>query len=249
MKPTARERADRDADDLSYLSRLLSFSQPTDQAERTARSLLERFGSFAAIAEASADELMRTAGMDASSAVLFLCLNESLRRYAEGDARGRAFRKVSDLAEFLRGRFVGLDHEHLCLMLFDREMRLLDCGTVAFGSPGSSPVPLNRILEKAIWKHADFAVLSHNHPPGIALPSDADIEVTYQISEALRMIHVSLIDHLVISDDRFVSLMKQNYWSQNVLKWEEDPPFDFASFYDVDETTYRFSALTEDGNK
>ena len=74
------------------------------------------------------------------------------------------------------------------------------------GGADSSELNLRRLVENALLASASAVILSHNHPSGIALPSTEDYVTTERVQEALRMVGVTLVDHIIVADDDFVSM-------------------------------------------
>lgn len=73
---------------------------------------------------------------------------------------------------------------------------------------------MRKIIEMAVLYNAKFAVLSHNHPSGLALPSNDDIKTTEKVYRALRLIDVVLIDHIIVADDDYVSLKDSGFMDE-----------------------------------
>lgn len=88
---------------------------------------------------------------------------------------------------------------------------MIDSVLLTTGAINSAEIPSRLMLEKAIFKKASCAVLAHNHPHGIAVPSDSDIQLTYNAAEVLGMINIPLLEHLVFAENRYACIMKSHY--------------------------------------
>ena len=88
---------------------------------------------------------------------------------------------------------------------------MIDSILLTTGAINSAEIPSRLMLEKAILKRASCAVLAHNHPHGIAVPSDSDIQLTCHAAEVLGMINIPLLEHLVFAENRYACIMKSNY--------------------------------------
>ena len=88
---------------------------------------------------------------------------------------------------------------------------MIDSVLLATGTINSAELPSRLMLEKAIHKKASCAVLAHNHPHGMAVPSDSDIQLTYHAAEVLGMINIPLLEHLVFAENRYSCIMKSHY--------------------------------------
>ena len=81
----------------------------------------------------------------------------------------------------------------------------------------SAGVPIRRVVEVALSYNASAVILAHNHPSGIALPSEEDVETTRLLARALQAVEIVLTDHLVIADNDFVSLAQSGlYKAQSI---------------------------------
>ena len=65
---------------------------------------------------------------------------------------------------------------------------------------------IRSLIEQTVRTNASSVIIAHNHPGGVALPSPEDIETTKRIIEAMRMINVHVVDHIIVADDDYVSL-------------------------------------------
>lgn len=201
--------------DHEVLEMLLYYSKPRGDTNETAHMLLERFGRIDTVFEASAEELMQIDGVGQHSAVLMQLIRESARRYTRAAMQSRKrFTHIRDVAEFANACFVGATTEQLYLFLFNNGMEMIDFVLLTTGAINSAEIPTRLMLEKAILKKASCAVLAHNHPHGMAVPSDSDIQLTYHAAEVLQLINIPLLEHLVFAENRFTCIMKTHYHLQ-----------------------------------
>nr|WP_305119665.1 MULTISPECIES: JAB domain-containing protein [unclassified Ruminococcus] len=120
---------------------------------------------------------------------------------------------IKNIGGRLVHKFVGRDYEAVVLMLLDVKYKEVFCGVISKGSVNSCDLYIRKIIEHAMIYNATFAVIAHNHPSGIALPSMADIETTKTLSSALSLVGVRLLDHIVVADDDYVSMKQSNLCS------------------------------------
>ena len=100
----------------------------------------------------------------------------------------------------------GLRDEAVCALCLDAKCKPLACRILGWGSVNAAGVPIRKIVEFALSVNATSVVLAHNHPSGIALPSQADIAATERLSTALDAVGIVLADHIIVSDEDFVSM-------------------------------------------
>ena len=124
---------------------------------------------------------------------------------------------IDNIGENLKYKFVGRDYEAVVLLLLDSKHKEVFCGVVNKGSVSACEVYVRKIIELAVQYNAKFAVLAHNHPSGVALPSNADILTTKKVYQALRLIDVVLIDHIIVADDDYVSLKESGFMNELII--------------------------------
>ncbi|MEN7342123.1 MAG: DNA repair protein RadC, partial [Pseudomonadota bacterium] len=99
-----------------------------------------------------------------------------------------------------------LPHEIFCCLYLDNQHRVLGFETLFRGTIDGTSVHPREVVKQALAYNAAAIIVAHNHPSGCAEPSQADADITKRLSEALRMVEVRLLDHLVIGDNQAVSL-------------------------------------------
>ncbi len=198
--------------DHEILEMLLYYSKPRCDTNETAHLLLERFGRIDNVFEATPEELMQIDGIGQHSAVLMQLIRESARRYTKAVMQNRKrFSHIREVAEYAHACFVGATTEQLYLFLFNNGMEMLDSILLTTGAINSAEIPSRIMIEKAILKKASCAVLAHNHPHGMAVPSDSDIQLTYHAAEVMGLINIPLLEHLVFAENRYACIMKTHY--------------------------------------
>ncbi|MBE6632761.1 MAG: DNA repair protein RadC [Ruminococcaceae bacterium] len=220
---------------------LLFYAIPRSDTNKLAHGLLERFGSLRELFEASAEELTEVEGIGENSALLLKLIPAITRRYAEEQRKpSERYDSVSKLATFFVRRFIGDNRECLYMMLLNNRMNMIDCVKISEGSVNCSEVPVRRMTELALSKKASSVVLAHNHPNGLAIPSGNDLDVTDHLNNAFHMLGITLLEHLVIADDRFMPIMKQHCGIFRCIDQVThiESRFD-QNFYDVDEAQWR----------
>lgn len=188
------------------LEMILYYVYPRTDTNPLAHRLIENFGSIASVLDASVDALV-DAGLTKNAATFLVMLPDISRVYLNDRNNNQS--KIIDferLGEYFTAKFIGRDEETMILLLADAKGKEVYCGVVSKGSIHASEAPVRRIVDLSMRYNAATAVIAHNHPSGVALPSQADIKATTTISNALNLIGVMLVDHLIISDDDFVSL-------------------------------------------
>ena len=123
---------------------------------------------------------------------------------------------VETVGAYLLERYAGETHEIVYELCLDRKGKLLACKRLNDGGASSAALDIRKMVENAILTSASTVILAHNHPSGIALPSDDDCAATTRAAQALQTIGVALADHIIVADDDFVSMAQSGY----LTPWE-----------------------------
>ncbi len=195
------------------LELLLFYANPRADTNPIAHHLLEQFGSLDAVLDAPVEELTQVKGVGENTAILLNLIPQAARRYLESkNATDGLVSGISDLGAYLLPRFVGRKNELLLLVSIDNKGRILSCDRLAEGDIGRVNVTKRAVIETALRTKATRAVLAHNHPRGYAVPSQEDVDLTMQLRKSLKEVGVSLIDHIIVANDDYVSMAASGYF-------------------------------------
>ena len=207
-----RERFRREGldnfDELYVLELLLYYCIPRVDTNPIAHRLLEHFGSLTAVLEATPAELEKVDGIGESSST-FLSLITQVGRYyqVKRNQCGEILTNLDQCGRYMVPYFFGREVETVFILCLDAKSKVLCCKKVGEGSVNSANVPVRRLVEIALGANASSVVLAHNHPGGLAMPSVDDVQTTQLIAKTLKTMDVILLDHVIVSDDEFVSFL------------------------------------------
>lgn len=193
-------------DEHQILEMILFYVYPRTDTNPLAHRLLETFGSIASVLDAPVDRLV-DAGLTKNAATFLVMIPDISRVYLNDRNNNQS--KIIDfehLGEYFAPKFIGRDEEAMILLLTDAKGKEVYSGVISKGSFHASEAPVRKIVDLSMRYNAATAVIAHNHPSGVALPSVADIKATEVVIEALNLVGVMLYDHIVVADDDFVSL-------------------------------------------
>ena len=194
-------------DDLTALELLLFYALPRQDTRPIAKRLLERYGSLAAVLEASVQDLQQVEGVGPGGALLLTLVPAVAQRYLiQRTDVGEILNTTERCGAYLLPRFFGERDEVVWLLCLDGKCKALDCRMLFRGSVNAAGVSVRKIVETALACNAAGVVLAHNHVSGIALPSREDVLTTQRLKTALNAVDICLVDHLVIAGDDFVSM-------------------------------------------
>jgi DNA repair protein RadC len=111
--------------------------------------------------------------------------------------RGASLQSPQKTGEYLTARLGNFDYVVFGLILLDRRQRVIECFDLFRGTIDGASVHPREIVKLALQKGAAACIVYHNHPPGVQEPSQADELITVRVKDALALIDVRLIDHLL----------------------------------------------------
>jgi DNA repair protein RadC len=176
----------------------------------TATLLLTKFGSLSAMQAANVHDVSAVRGVGKQTAARVLAALQIGLRAATETIERKSVNSPADAYHVLRPCFEGKEQEYLFSLLLDTRNRILgEPVEIYHGSLNSTLLRVGEIFREAIKANAASLIIAHNHPSGDPSPSPDDTAVTRLIVEAGRLLDIPLHDHLVIGQNRFVSLKER----------------------------------------
>ncbi len=175
-----------------------------------AQSLLDRFGGLAGLLHADVDGLKAVKGLGPAKRAEIAAVLEIARRVlAQRLTEQPMFVQPQAVKDYLRLQLAALDHEAFCVMFLDVQHRLLAFETLFRGTLAHTAVHPREVVKRAMALNAAAVVLAHNHPSGVAEPSRADELITQSLRQALMLVDVKVIDHVVVGAGGTVSFAER----------------------------------------
>lgn len=197
---------DQQTNDIELLAAVLGNSGRRSGKEMAA-GLINRFGSFKAMLQAANTELLACNGVGQRRLALLRALPEIARRYFEESLScGEAIRSPADTEGFLKAKIQHLEHEVFCCLYLDNRHRVLRFDELFRGTIDGTSVYPREVVKEALTVNAAAVILAHNHPSGVAEPSQADERITQRLKSALELVDIRLLDHLIIGAGAATSL-------------------------------------------
>lgn len=175
-----------------------------------ARRLLQSFGSLSAIFTATQDEFCQANGLGMAKYVqLQACLELSKRHLAE-QIKSKPVLTSSQLTkEYLQAQLVGESREVFAVLLLNSQHQVIAFEKLFFGTLDAAAVYPRIVVERALKQNAAAVILTHNHPSGVAEASIADQQITTRLQQALQLIDVRVLDHIIVAGNNCYSLAEQ----------------------------------------
>lgn len=189
------------------LEMLLYYAIPRRDTNALAHRLLKHFGSLKAVLEAPPEQLSQVPGIGEQTAVL-LTLVQQIGRMADQERLGEkpVLTNLREARAYCALLFHGAMDEVLYVICLDAQGRVLRAVPAITGTIDEMAIYPRVIVGAAIRHNAHTVLLAHNHPSGVAEPSDADLATTEQLRAALGAVDIRLLDHIICAESECVSI-------------------------------------------
>ncbi|MFU2070960.1 RadC family protein [Bordetella hinzii] len=125
--------------------------------------------------------------------------------------RGTPFDAPATVKSYLRTKLAGFEHEVFAVLFLDSRHRLIDYTEMFRGTIDSAEVHPREVVKEALRCNAAAVILSHNHPSGDPTPSAADRALTARLKQALGLVDVRVLDHVVVAGDSTASFAERGW--------------------------------------
>lgn len=177
-----------------------------------ARELLSRFGGLRPLLEASEEQFCAALGLGTAKYVQLQAVMEMARRHLEAQlARGSALENPRAVRQYLAAQLRHESREVFACLLLDNRHRVIGYHALFYGTINAASVYPREVVALALEQGAAALILAHNHPSGVAEPSLADRQITERLVQALALVDVRVLDHLVIGDGESISFAEQGW--------------------------------------
>lgn len=188
---------------------ILFHSIPQKDTNQIAHELINRYGSISAILDAPVESLMQVKGISEVSVSLLKLILPVARIYqSEKSSKDKILNSLDEMAMYIFGKYFGYDKEVFSMLSLNAAGKVLGFDVLSSGNVSEVSVSVRDVVETALKRKAVSVVIAHNHPGGVALPSGEDIKMTEMIFNTLRHINVFLLDHVIVANDDYVSLVQ-----------------------------------------
>jgi DNA repair protein RadC len=123
--------------------------------------------------------------------------------------RGAALESPRAAHDYLMLRLGAREHEVFCVVWLDNRHRVIECQELFRGTLDGATVHPREVVKEALAHNAAACLLAHNHPSGVAEPSQADELITQRLKEALAMVDIRVLDHLIVAGGEVVSFAER----------------------------------------
>lgn len=187
---------------------LLYYALPQRNTNELAHELLRHFGGISGVLEANVSDLMGVKGVKENTATLLKLQLAMFRTYMREKNEMKNMVMTEELLTgYLKSLFIGYKDEAMFAVMLDEQERLICSVKISEGTKYKAPLYTRELIKKAVETGAASVILAHNHPGGDATPSKGDLNTTTVADVALSYVNVQLLDHIIIADDNYASVM------------------------------------------
>ncbi|MCM5705623.1 RadC family protein [Larsenimonas salina] len=177
-----------------------------------ARDLLMRFGGLRPLLDADEATFCEAHGLGQAKYVQLQAVLELSKRHLETTlSRGDALTSPLLVRRFLSAHLRDLNHEVFAALFLDTQHRVIKFEQLFTGTLDAASVYPREVAKRALALHAGAVIFAHNHPSGVAEPSDADRSITRILKDALSLFDIRVLDHFVVGDGEVVSFAERGW--------------------------------------
>ncbi len=198
----------RDMADYELIELLLTLVIPRRDVKPLAKKLVQAFGSFAGVINASDYRVREINGVTEGVIMILKIIKTSSQRLTWQNLATDELpilMNVDNLVDYCRGSMAYAEVEELHLLYLDAKLKLQACELIQRGTTCSVSVSPREIVRRAISHNTSNIIMVHNHPSGSARPSESDILLTKTINQACRLMNIQLQEHLIITPADYFS--------------------------------------------
>ena len=191
---------------------LLFYCYPRRDTNEIAHKLINEYGSLYNLFEADPLDVMNRCHVTQNVSVLISLIPKVANLYfrSKWTRDATVMEDIVTVSRYAISLFVGRTTEAFYIFCLDTGRRLNHVSLIAEGTLDATPVYPRDIVSEALKHQATALILAHNHPGGTVRPSRKDIDATRSIKEGLNFLSIKVIDHIIVSGDRYYSFASNN---------------------------------------
>ena len=196
-------------EDHELIELLLFYAIPQKNTNEVAHKLINEFGRLSDILEADAENLMEFADIKQHAVTLFKLVLACVNKYMnEQNDIVNAMLTPQNIDKYIKNLFYGHTNEVAYALLLDKDCIVKKVKKLSTGTVNAAPLYTRDVVKLAVNEKYPYMILAHNHPNGNAMPSQNDLKITKTIELALNFVEVRLVDHIIVSGEKVISLAK-----------------------------------------
>lgn len=196
--------------DAELVAIIFNFGTLGKSAFDLARDLLQHFDGLHKLLQTDRRRLLKCTGIGPTKYSQLQAVRELGKRYQQIPfKRGLTIIQSTQAARYFQTHLRDCEQEIFAALFLDNKNRFIHFEKLFYGSINMTQIYPREVIKRALYHNAAAMIIGHNHPSGMARPSQADIEMTRLLAKALDLIEVRLLDHLIIGDCTICSLAER----------------------------------------
>ncbi len=169
--------------------------------------LLQRFNGLEKLLNTEHQQLLTVKGLGPAKATQFSAILELCRRVLSNKINhANVMTSPETTRKYLQVNFQGLQREAFACLFLDTRHRVIALETLFQGTLNAATVHPREVVKRALTLNAASLILCHNHPSGDPQPSQADIRLTRTLKEALQLVDIQVLDHMIVGQGEILSM-------------------------------------------
>lgn len=206
------ERGASALSDAELLAILLRCGIRGKTAVDIARELLTQHGGLRAVFNASLSTICATAGIGKHAFAHLQAVKELGKRYMqENIMREDVLNHITATKQYLHAKLHDYTHEVFACLFLDNRHRLIKFTELFQGTINQAVVHPREVVKQSLYYNATAVIIAHNHPSGDVIPSAADLAITKQLQDALALVEIKLLDHIIVGSHKTFSCAEMGY--------------------------------------
>ena len=200
---------------IELMALILGRGVPGESVINLSERILAKFGDLHNLGKISAQEFLSIDGIGVAKACQIVAAFEIARRISGGNLalKSREYQKTEDIYKLVKPYLMSRQKEHFIIICLDSRKRLIGIDNISIGTINQSLVHPREVFKAAVNRSASYIILAHNHPTGDVSPSLDDITTTQRLVDASYMMGIPIVDHIIVSDQGYLSLRDEEYIS------------------------------------
>lgn len=192
--------------DYQLLELCLFYAIPRIDVKRIAKDLLQEFGTLDNVLSATPYQLMSVDGVGENTAIFLNLIKNVNKKALLSRQEAESITGYSMAIDYFKDMFAFEENERFAVMLLDNYNKVKLCRFVGEGIVNVAEVSMRIITRYAMGCNASGMIIAHNHPRGLAIPSETDIDLTLKIRDFMKTLGVTLYDHVILGQDGAYSM-------------------------------------------
>ncbi|MCQ2471028.1 MAG: DNA repair protein RadC [Clostridia bacterium] len=192
--------------DHEILEMILFYAYPRRDTNEIAHRLINTFGNLEAVMNAAYEDLLQVKDVGENAATLIVLFSRYAKRYMMKSNELKKEFTEEEIMNFLKSRLSHERNEVVVSIFCDNKGQFIKTAEIDRGTSTETAFRTRELVEAAIRCGASKVIISHNHPKGFAVPSQADVNATVDLKDIFAQLDIELIDHIIVADDDCFSM-------------------------------------------